>query len=53
MSYATPAAVRTALEDRLNAAARAGAAPVGRARKVLAFTRLLARLRHVAPDGWC
>lgn len=52
MSYASPAAFRSALEARLNATARAGGRPVGRARKVVAFTRLLARLRHAAPDGW-
>lgn len=52
MSYASPAAFRTALEARLNDTARAGGTPVGRARKVVAFTRLLARLRHAAPDGW-
>lgn len=52
MSYASPAAFRTALETRLNAAAQAGGPPIGRARKVVAFTRLLARLCHSAPDGW-
>jgi len=52
VSYASPAAFRTALEARLSEAARAGGTPVGRARKVVAFTRLLARLRQAAPDGW-
>lgn len=52
MRYATPAAFRAALEARLNAAARAGVRPVGRARKLVAFTRLLARLNHAAPDQW-
>lgn len=52
MSYASPAAFRAALENRLNANARTGGPPVSRARKVVAFTRLLARLRRAAPDGW-
>lgn len=52
MKYGTPAAFRAALEARLNAAARAGGRPVGRARKLVAFTRLLARLSHAAPDQW-
>lgn len=52
MSYDTPAAFRAALEARLNASARAGGRPVGRARKIVAFSRLLARLRRAAPDRW-
>lgn len=52
MRYATPAAFRAALEARLNAAARAGGRPVGSARKLVAFTRLLARLARAAPDRW-
>jgi predicted nucleotidyltransferase component of viral defense system len=52
MRYATPAAFRAALEARLNAAARAGGRPVGRARTLVAFTRLLARLERTAPDRW-
>ena len=52
MRYATPAAFRAALEARLNAAARAGGRPVGNARKLVAFTRLLARLERTAPDRW-
>lgn len=52
MKYATPAAFRAALEARLNAAARAGGRPVGSARKLVAFTRLLARLERTAPDRW-
>lgn len=52
MRYATPAAFRAALEVRLNAAARAGGRPVGSARKLVAFTRLLARLERTAPDRW-
>lgn len=52
MKYATPAAFRAALEARLGAAARAGGRPVARARKLVAFTRLLARVEHAAPDAW-
>lgn len=52
MSYATGAAFRSALEARLRDAAKAGGAPVGRARKIVASTRLLARLRAAQPDGW-
>ena len=52
MKYATPAGFRAALETRLNAAARAGGRPVGHARKLVAFTRLLARLERAAPDRW-
>jgi len=50
--YASAAAFRAALEERLNAAARAGGRPVGRARKLVAFSRLLARLERAAPDRW-
>jgi hypothetical protein len=53
VKYATPAAFRAALEARLNATARAGGRPVGHARKLVAFTRLLARLERAAPiDGF-
>ena len=52
MSYATPAAFRAALEARLNAVAREGGRPVGRARKLVAFSRLLARLQEAAPERW-
>jgi predicted nucleotidyltransferase component of viral defense system len=52
VKYATPAAFRAALEARLNATARAGGRPVGHARKLVAFTRLLARLERAAPDRW-
>jgi predicted nucleotidyltransferase component of viral defense system len=50
--YTSSAAFRAALEDRLNAAARAGGRPVGRARKLVAFSRLLARLERAAPNRW-
>lgn len=52
MRYATPAAFRAALEARLNAAARAGGRPVGNARKLVSFTRLLARLERTDPERW-
>ena len=52
MRYATAAAFRSALEQRLLAAARQGDIPLVRLRKLVAFERLLARLRIVAPDRW-
>jgi hypothetical protein len=52
MRYETPAAFRAALESRLKTAGRDGGRPVGRARKLVAFTRLLARLEEAAPDRW-
>lgn len=52
MKYATPAAFRTALEQRLLMAARQGGVPVVRLRKLVIFDRLLARLLVVAPDRW-
>lgn len=52
MSYQTPAAFRAALETRLNNAAQAGGRPVGRARKLVAFSRLLARLEQHAAGQW-
>jgi hypothetical protein len=50
--YANAAAFRAALEARLNLEAREGGRPIGRARKFVAFTRLLARLQASAPDAW-
>src|SRR5215218_4897736 len=52
MRYATAAAFRTALEQRLLTAARQSDIPLVRLRKLVAFERLLARLRVVAPDRW-
>lgn len=52
MRYATPAGFRAALEAHLGAAAQAGGRPVARARKLVAFTRLLARLERAAPAAW-
>jgi hypothetical protein len=52
VKYATPAAFRTALEQRLLTAARQADLPVVRLRKLVVFDRLLARLLVVAPDRW-
>ncbi|MDP8923219.1 MAG: nucleotidyl transferase AbiEii/AbiGii toxin family protein [Chloroflexota bacterium] len=52
MRYATAAASRAALEQRLLAVARSGDVPLVRLRKLVAFERLLARLMIVAPDRW-
>lgn len=50
--YPTAAGFRAALEARLNAAAREGGRPAGRARKLVAFSRLLARLDETASGQW-
>lgn len=52
MMYANAAAFRAALEARLNHEARTGGTSIGRARKFVAFTRLLARLQAAAPGAW-
>ncbi len=52
MKYATPAAFRAALETRLNTFAHQGGRPVARSRKLVAFTRLLARLGDVDENSW-
>ena len=52
MRYATAAAFRTALEQRLLASSRQSAVPLALLRKLVAFERLLARLLMVAPDRW-
>ena len=52
MKYATAAAFRTALKQRLLATAREEEVPLVRLRKLVAFERLLARLLVVAPDRW-
>src|SRR2546425_2532713 len=39
-------------ESRLNASAAASGRSVGRARKLVAFSRFLARLQRSAPDRW-
>ncbi len=52
MKYASAAAFRTALEQRLlNQSRETGTSPV-RLRKTVVFDRLLARLKEVAPDRW-
>jgi hypothetical protein len=50
--YATAAAFRTALEQRLRTEAQTAAIPLTRLRKEAAFYRLLARLNTVAPRRW-
>lgn len=52
MRYATAAAFRTALEQRLLASSRQGGVPLALLRKLVPFERLLARLLVVAPDRW-
>lgn len=49
MKYASAAAFRMALEQRINASSVASGTSVQRLRKVLTFDRYLARLQHVAP----
>jgi len=50
--YATAAAFRNALEQRLLTAARGADIPVVRLRKLVVFDRLMARLLVVARDRW-
>jgi Nucleotidyl transferase AbiEii toxin, Type IV TA system len=50
--YATAAAFRRALEDRLLVRSRQTGLSLGRLRKEVAFDRLLARLLDVAPGRW-
>jgi predicted nucleotidyltransferase component of viral defense system len=50
--YETAGAFRAALEQRLKDDAAAGGPSVQRARKRVAFERLLARLQVAAPDRW-
>lgn len=52
MRYATAAAFRAALEQRLQAAAMEQRTSLGRLRKMAVFDRLMARLLMVAPDRW-
>ena len=52
MKYATAAAFRTALEQRLLAQSRETGIPLVRLRKLVVFDRLLARLQIVAPERW-
>lgn len=52
VKYASAEAFRQALEDRLKQQARDQHVDVNRLRKFVAFDRLLARLKHIYPDGW-
>jgi hypothetical protein len=52
MRYESAAAFRVALEQRLKNDAAAGGPSIQRARKRVAFERLLARLEATAPDQW-
>jgi hypothetical protein len=51
MRYATPAAFRDAIEDRIRSQAAGGADPM-RIRQHIVFERLLARLVHQRPGDW-
>lgn len=52
MRYASAAAFRTALEQRLRSHSRETGASLVRLRKTVVFDRLLARLNEVAPERW-
>jgi predicted nucleotidyltransferase component of viral defense system len=52
MKYATAAAFRAALDQRLPTVAREGDVSLPRLRRLVVFERLLARLLVVAPDRW-
>jgi hypothetical protein len=52
MRYATAAAFRTALEQRLLNHSRETGTSLVRLRKTVVFDRLLARLKEVAPERW-
>lgn len=52
MKYASGAAFRMALEDRLRAESRSTGLPLSRLRMTVAFDRLLARMAASSPDGW-
>jgi hypothetical protein len=52
MKYATAAAFRTALEQRLLRNANDSGVPLLRLRKLVVFDRLMARLKVAAPDRW-
>lgn len=49
--YATPAGMRTALEQRLRERHNSTGLPLDRLRKEVALQRLLARIAAVAPTG--
>ena len=52
MKYEPASAFRTALEQRLLSTSRETRIPLVRLRKLVAFDRLLARLKAIAPDQW-
>jgi hypothetical protein len=52
MPYATPAALRAALEARLRAQGMAAAVDLERLRRRAVFERLLVRLDHAMPGQW-
>lgn len=52
MRYATGAAFRMALEDRLRDESLSTGLPLSRLRKTIAFDRLLARMVASSPDAW-
>ena len=52
MKYATGAAFRAALEQRLSNEHQQTSIPSSRLRKLVVFDRLLARLLAIAPDRW-
>ena len=52
MKYATAAAFRQALDDRLKSEAESTGIGVSRLRKRVAFELLLRRLLTLAPDRW-
>lgn len=52
MKYASGAAFRMALEDRLRVESLSTGLPLSRLRKTVAFDRLLARMVAYGPDGW-
>jgi hypothetical protein len=52
MSYATPGALRTALEARLRSHGTSAAVDLDRLRRRAVFERLLVRLDHAMPGQW-
>jgi hypothetical protein len=52
VKYSTPAAFRTALEQRLLSRSNETGIPLVRLRKLVVFDRLMARLMIVAPEYW-
>jgi predicted nucleotidyltransferase component of viral defense system len=52
MKYQTGGAFRRALEDRLLSNSKSSGVPLVRLRKMVAFDRFLARLKHSYPNQW-